>query len=91
MADARTSSNAPSNETITTAADANAYHYAQYYGRAIIKLRTEEANMGVEDSDTYQAFIEEPFDGSFTQRIIERHEVLRDDDDELAVKLLWSV
>ncbi len=91
MAHARTSSIAPSNQTITTAADANAYHYALYYGRAVIKLRTEDADMEVEDSDTYQAFIEEPFDGSFTQRMMERNEGLRDDDDELAVKLLWSV
>lgn len=49
MAHAQNSESTPSN-TATT--DAESYEQAQYCGRALMKVRTEGAEMEIEDSKT---------------------------------------
>lgn len=90
MTHAQNPSNTPSN-AITADADAEAYKQVQHYGRALIKVRTELADMWLEDSEAGRALIEEPFTGSFSWGAFLIEDCLKDEDRELAKKLLWLV
>lgn len=75
--------------------DAEAYKRAQYYGRALIEVRTKKADLTSEGSETYRALIEEPFTELYTESLVERVTLiewsLEDDAEDFTQKLLWSV
>ncbi|CAD6579571.1 MAG: hypothetical protein ASARMPRED_009183 [Alectoria sarmentosa] len=86
MAHAQNPWGTPSN---TMTSDAEAYRQAQYYGRALIKVRIEQAEMRIREGRLMRALIEEPFTGSFKWRVWEQENSLEADDEEFTQKLLW--
>lgn len=69
--------------------DAEAYKRAQYYGRALIEVRTKKADLTSEGSETYRALIKEPFTEFFVGKVSLIEWSLEDEDEDFTQKLLW--